>query len=65
VSKWSEKFNALPRDIRHIGAMCEIELRIQHLNMEKVRLKRRYQQSCRQINDHIEDCEHSLRREGK
>lgn len=40
--------------------MNEAELRIQHLNFEKERLKKRYLQSVREINDHIKNCERSL-----
>lgn len=62
MDTWSEKFNALPPEIRHIGSMCETELRIQHLNFEKDRLKKRYQQSCKEINEHIKTCKELLKR---
>lgn len=64
MSKWSEQFNKLPKEVRHIGAMCEAETRIQHLNFEKKRLKARYAQSIREINEHIANCEKWLRNEG-
>jgi hypothetical protein len=54
---WSQEFNALPEHIRIIGAAMEVRTRIQHLNFEKDRLKRRYDQSMREINEHILNCE--------
>ncbi len=62
MSKWSEEFNKLPRDVRHVVAMNEIELRIQHLRMEKERLKKRYTQSVSEINGYIENLQDELRR---
>lgn len=41
MSRWSDIWNKLPAEIRHIGAMCETEMRIQQLTMEKERLKKR------------------------
>ena len=58
---WSKKFNALPKEIRIIGAAQEAKTRIQHLNFEKDRLKTSYRQSCAKINDHIKNCEKWLR----
>lgn len=58
---WSAEFNALPPEIRTIGAAMQLRTRIQHLKFEKARLKRRYTQSVAEINDHIKNCEHSLR----
>jgi len=57
---WSEQFNALPDDVRRIGAALESKLRIQHLEMEKDRLKRNYDRSVREINAHIANCEKHL-----
>jgi len=65
MSKWSDKFNALPKDIRYIGSMLEAELRIQHLKFELARLKKQYQQSCAEIKSHIARCENRLRTEDK
>jgi hypothetical protein len=42
---WSEKFNSLNPEIREIISCSETKLRIQHLNFEKTRLKKRYNQS--------------------
>ena len=53
MSKWSDAFNALPMDVRHVGAMCECEMRINQLILEKDRLEKRYSQSLIEINDHI------------
>lgn len=63
---WAEKFNALPDEVRTIGAALEAKTRIQHLNFEKRRLKANYQKSCREINQHIKECERWLKElEGK
>jgi len=59
---WSEKFNALPDDVRRIGAGLEAHLRIQHLNFEKDRLKKNYERSLREINAHITNCKEWLKR---
>ena len=64
MSKWAEAFNALPYEIRHIGAMCEAEMRINQLKMEKDRLKRAYERSLSEINGHIKNLEDYLRDEG-
>lgn len=34
--------------------------RIQHLKMERERLKRSYRRNCQEINAHIHNCEDSL-----
>lgn len=57
---WSERFNALGPKIRIIGCAAEAKLRIQHLNFEKSRLKKRYDQSVAEINSHIKNCERHL-----
>jgi len=56
-TNWVEKFNALSPEIRKIGSASEAQLRIQHLNFEKARLKSRYSQSLAEINSHIKNCE--------
>ena len=58
---WSEKFNNLSPEIRKIGIAHEAQLRIQHLNFEKMRLKKRYTQSVNEINSHIKNCESWLK----
>jgi hypothetical protein len=58
---WSEKFNALSPEIRKIGSASEAQIRIQHLNFEKDRLRKRYAQSLREINEHIKNCEQWLK----
>jgi len=55
MNKWSDKFNALPRDIRDIGCMCQTEMRINQLEMEKTRLIMRHHQSLNEINEHIKN----------
>lgn len=56
----SERFNALPLEIREIGCGMELMTRIQQLKMEKARLSMRYRQSFKEIDDHIENCEKAL-----
>jgi hypothetical protein len=58
---WAEMFNGLPREVRRISTALECKTRIQHLNMEKDRLKRRHAQSVKEINDHIANCASHLR----
>ncbi len=58
---WNDKFNALPEDVRTIGSAMEIQTRIQHLNFEKMRLKKRYAQSMLEINVHIKGCKKWLK----
>ena len=59
---WTEKFNSQSEEVRTIGQAMELQTRIQHLNFEKDRLKSRYNQSVKEINDHIKNCEQSLER---
>lgn len=61
MSKWSEEFNKLPYEVRHIVAMGEIELRIQHLEFEKARLAKRYRASLKEINAHINNLKRDLK----
>ena len=63
--EWSDKFNALPKEIRLIGAMCQTEMRIQQLGMEKARLVIRHSQSMKEINAHIKNLEDWLKNEGR
>lgn len=62
MTKWADKWNALPLEIRHIGAMVSIEDHINHLLVERERLKNRYQQSVREIDHHIETLKSELRK---
>lgn len=59
---YREKFNALSPEIRKIGAMAEAQTRIQMLNKEKARLRKRYTQSVKEINEYICNCEDSIKR---
>ena len=65
MSKWSEAWNKLPKEIRHIGSMCEAEMRVNQLKIEKNRLKKRYQQSITEVNEHIASLEHWIKTEEK
>jgi len=64
MSKWSDRWNELPYEIRHIGSMTDAELRINQLLIEKARLKKRYTQSCDEINAHIKNLRDWLTTEG-
>jgi hypothetical protein len=61
MNDWSAQFNTLPDDVRTIGAALEAKVRIQMLNKEKERIKRRSAQSVREINLYIASCERFLR----
>jgi len=61
MTDWNQEFNDLPRDVRRIGQAMELQTRIQHLDFERDRLKKRYMQSCREIAEHRKNCERSLR----
>ena len=63
MSRWSEKWNAMPKEIRLIGTMVETEMRINQLLMEKDRLKTRYCQSIKEVNDHIKNLKQRLRKD--
>ncbi len=58
---WSKEYNALPMEIRVICSAQEAGLRIQHLNLEKERLRKRYRQSCGEINNYIKTCQKWLK----
>jgi phage host-nuclease inhibitor protein Gam len=64
MSEWSDKWNAMPYDIRHIGSMCETEMRINQLMMEKARLKKRYLQSIKEVDEHIKNLKQFLKDAG-
>lgn len=53
MSKWSDRFNELPIEVRHIVSMVESEMRINQLEAEKLRLKRSYDRNLKEINQHI------------
>lgn len=58
----SDDYNALPIETRKICGSVITEMRIQQLNMEKARLKRRFNQSIAEIIGHIKNLKESLRR---
>jgi len=43
------------------GLLSECKTRIQHLNMEKDRLKSSYLRNCAEINAHIKNCERTIK----
>ena len=53
MNKWSDAWNELPPETRHIGAMTEAEMRIQQLLFEKARLKKHYLASVAEVDAHI------------
>ena len=57
---WSKEFNALPEEVRIIGSALELKIRMQHLLIEKDRIKKRYRQSLREIDDHTKNCKEWL-----
>ncbi len=57
MKDWSNEYNKLPFEIRHIAAAVTCQTNIQYLNFEKQRLKQRYQQSLKEINEHIKNLE--------
>jgi len=59
---WTAEFNALPEHIRTIGCAMEARTRIQQLKMEKGRLKRHYELSVHEVDEHIKNCETWLSR---
>jgi len=52
---WTEQFNSLPDEVRHVGCASSDYKTIQYLELEKQRLKDRYRKSLAEINDHIEN----------
>lgn len=65
MSLWTDKWNALPYEVRHIGSMREAEMRINQLLMEKGRIKKRYDQSMKEVNDHIRSLKKWIQEGGK
>lgn len=55
-----EFFNNLPLETRRVLIRQNCRLRIQHLLLEKDRLKSNYQRSLKEINEHIKNCEKGL-----
>lgn len=62
TTNWSEKYNALPIEVRIIGSAMESKMRIQQLRAEKHRLAAAYRRSMKEINDHIKNCQEHLSR---
>ena len=65
MSKWSDRFNELPIEVRHIVSMVESEMRINQLEAEKLRLKRSYDRNLKEINQHIANLKRWIETEGK
>lgn len=55
MKDWSSEYNALPIETRKIASVLNTQTRIQHLEMEKSRLKKSYQHNLREINLHIKN----------
>jgi len=60
MSKYSERFNALPFEIREIACNLMLESQIRDLYLERGRLKKRYDTSRKEINEKIKYCEREL-----
>ena len=63
MKDWSKEYNKLPYEARHIAGAVSCQTNIQFLNFEKQRLKKRYQQSLKEINDHIKNLEKWMEQE--
>ena len=64
MSEWADKWNALPFEIRCIGAMTDIELRINQLLVERARTEKHYRAHIKEIDAHIKHLRQELEREG-
>ena len=51
---WTEKFNALPYEIRNISDALELELRIKLLLVERKNIEYEYKKKLERINKNIE-----------
>ena len=60
MTDWSEKYNDLPMEVREIASKVMLQHEIRDMYAEKERLKRRYEQSRKEINEKIKYCEHEL-----
>ena len=63
MSKYSDDFNELPFEVRKIAAKVMLQYQIRDLGFEKERLKKRYNQSLKEINEKIKYCELDLVRD--
>lgn len=59
---WTKEFNDLPEGIREILIKVSLEDQINYLKREKLRLKKRYVQSCLEVNGLIKNLEKELER---
>ena len=53
MSKWSDEWNKLSKDIREIGSKVEAEMRINQLMMEEDRVTKHYRKHMKDIEAHI------------
>ncbi len=60
MSVHSDKFNALPFEVRAIASNVMLEHTVRDLYLERDRLKRRYETSRKEINEKIKYCEREL-----
>ena len=60
MSKFSERFNAMPDDARSIACDLALEVQVRDLQSELLRLKRRYETSRKEITEKIIYCENEL-----
>ena len=57
MKKHTERYNALPLEVREICSPIIAQAQITQLLIEKNRLKKRYYASLKEINDQIKGCE--------
>jgi hypothetical protein len=60
MTKHSDAFNELSFETRAICSKVLLQDQIQGMRLEKERLKRRYSQSLKEINEKIKYCEREL-----
>lgn len=60
MSIHSDRFNELPFETRTIACALMLEYEIRNMEAEKVRLKNRYDQSIKEINEKITYCKRDL-----
>lgn len=65
MEKESEAFNALPDETRKIYSRLLLRVEVRLMETEKNRLKRRYNQSLKEINEKIKYMESELAKEYK
>lgn len=63
MNEWSEKFNELPKETRHICAMVNLQTQLNQLEQEKRRITSAYRKSIAQVDALIGNLERTIKRE--